>query len=76
MLTIKDFKINTIELQKFGGELARPKNLAILAASFGFGFFAYKTLQIYLVRRKYSHIPGPKTKGLESCCLIKRTISI
>nr|QEV83798.1 cytochrome P450 [Brachionus rotundiformis] len=27
-------------------------------------FFAYKTYKIYAIRKKYSHIPGPKTKGV------------
>nr|QVK45595.1 cytochrome P450 [Brachionus paranguensis] len=26
--------------------------------------FAYKTIKLYLLRQKYSHIPGPKTNGL------------
>nr|UOU03249.1 cytochrome P450 3049E2-1 [Brachionus rubens] len=28
------------------------------------GLVAYKTFKIYLMRRKYKHIPGPKTKGI------------
>nr|UOU03248.1 cytochrome P450 3049E2-2 [Brachionus rubens] len=28
------------------------------------GLIAYKTFKIYLMRRKYKHIPGPKTKGI------------
>nr|QVK45600.1 cytochrome P450 [Brachionus paranguensis] len=27
-------------------------------------FIAYKTYSIYAIRKKYSHIPGPKTKGI------------
>ena len=30
----------------------------------GAGFFIYKTLKIYIIRRKYRHVPGPKTKGI------------
>ena len=33
-------------------------------ASLSLGFFAYKTIKIYLVRRKYRHVPGPKTNGI------------
>lgn len=27
-------------------------------------YFAYYTLKVYLVRRRYAHIPGPPTKGI------------
>ncbi|RNA07005.1 cholesterol 24-hydroxylase-like [Brachionus plicatilis] len=37
--------------------------MSILIGS-SFAFFGYKTLKIYLLRRKYKHIPGPKTKGI------------
>ncbi|CAF0954298.1 unnamed protein product [Brachionus calyciflorus] len=37
--------------------------ISILAA-FGLGLIGYKTIRIYLLRRKYRHIPGPKTRGL------------
>ena len=41
------------------------KNLLLsLIAGFGLTFVGYKTLKIYLLRRKYRHIPGPKTHGL------------
>nr|QEV83801.1 cytochrome P450 [Brachionus rotundiformis] len=30
----------------------------------GFIIFVYKTCQIYLLRQRYRHIPGPKTNGL------------
>lgn len=30
----------------------------------GLIFFVYKTIKIYQLRQKYSHIPGPKTKGI------------
>ena len=29
------------------------------------GYVGYKTLRIYLLRRKYRHIPGPPTKGIK-----------
>nr|QUF59390.1 cytochrome p450 CYP3049F1 [Brachionus angularis] len=32
--------------------------------SFGLTFFLYKTMKIYLLRKKYSHLPGPKTNGI------------
>nr|QUF59384.1 cytochrome p450 CYP3049B2 [Brachionus angularis] len=35
-----------------------------LIASLGTGFLIYQFLNIYLNRRKYRHIPGPKTKGI------------
>jgi hypothetical protein len=28
------------------------------------GIWTYKTLSIYIKRRKYKHIPGPKTRGI------------
>nr|UOU03256.1 cytochrome P450 3049B1-2 [Brachionus rubens] len=35
-----------------------------LLAGLGLVSFTYKTIKIYLLRRKYSHIPGPKTHGI------------
>jgi hypothetical protein len=37
------------------------KFLVLLGSS---SYVAYKTLQIYLKRRKYCHIPGPPTDGI------------
>lgn len=39
------------------------KELAIGTASSAVALFLYKTIKTYLWRRKYSKIPGPKTKG-------------
>nr|QEV83800.1 cytochrome P450 [Brachionus rotundiformis] len=40
------------------------KNIFFLLFGSSLAFFGYKTLKIYLLRQKYRHIPGPKTKGL------------
>jgi hypothetical protein len=40
------------------------KSVLSLAAVGGIGFFSYKTAQIYLLRRKYSHLPGPPCTGI------------
>lgn len=47
-------------------DLPRPslKNVSLITSSLGVGFFIYKTVQIYLVRRQYRHIPGAPTKGI------------
>nr|UOU03257.1 cytochrome P450 3049B1-1 [Brachionus rubens] len=42
----------------------RVSRLLALLAGVGLTTFGYKTLQIYLLRRKYRHIPGPKTQGI------------
>nr|AHL88993.1 cytochrome p450 3049B1 [Brachionus koreanus] len=44
-------------------DLSKKSALSILLGT-GLSLFAYKTLKIYLLRRKYRHIPGPATKGL------------
>ena len=38
-------------------------NVLKLVGAFAGAYFIYKTAKIYLVRRKYRHIPGPPTKG-------------
>nr|UOU03254.1 cytochrome P450 3049B2 [Brachionus rubens] len=43
--------------------LLKTNALLIFSISILF-LFTYKTIQIYLLRRKYSHIPGPKTNGI------------
>jgi hypothetical protein len=40
------------------------KGVLSLAAVSGLGFFTYKTVQIYLMRRKYQHLPGPSCNGI------------
>lgn len=37
---------------------------ATLCAGLGSAILVYYTIKQYLKRRKYSHIPGPKTRGL------------
>nr|ATW72319.1 cytochrome p450 CYP3049B6 [Brachionus calyciflorus] len=44
-------------------KFSKLKILSILTG-IGLGSIGFKTLQIYLRRRKYRHIPGPKTKGI------------
>lgn len=39
-------------------------NLLKGLVGFAVGYFTYKTLVIYLRRRKYRHIPGPSPKKL------------
>lgn len=53
-------KMNLPELSEL--KLSRSLIAKLLAAA-GLGFFAYKTLAIYLLRRRFRHIPGPETNG-------------
>jgi hypothetical protein len=39
-------------------------NLFKIVLVFSFAYSIYKTIQIYLLRRKYRHIPGPPANGL------------
>jgi hypothetical protein len=39
-------------------------NLLKLVATLASSYTIYKTIQIYLIRRKYRHIPGPSANGL------------
>jgi hypothetical protein len=39
------------------------RNLFALFGSLGLSYVAYKTLVVYIKRRKYRHIPGPRTYG-------------
>ena len=53
-----------IELKThFTDELKSPKNLAILVGVLGASYAFYATFKIYLIRRKYAHIPGPPNSG-------------
>lgn len=67
---IKEIELDIKEIQKLTLELATPKNLAIVAVSLGVSYVGYKTLVIYLRRRKYRHIPGPPTKGFVSYMIL------
>ena len=40
------------------------RRILLSLSSSAIGFFLCKTISIYLMRRKYSHIPGPPTRGL------------
>lgn len=40
-----------------------------LAGGAGVVYMLYKTISIYLIRRKYDHVIGPSTKGYESFSL-------
>ena len=43
----------------------RPLNaLGVITAGLAASFILYKTGKIYLVRRKFRHIPGPGTNGI------------
>ena len=52
------------EIKSLAIDLARPKKLALVAAGLSLSYLGYKTVEIFLNRRKYRHIPGPPTKGL------------
>ena len=54
---INEFKVRLID------ELKKPKNLAIIVAGLGASYAVYSTVKIYLLRRKYAHIPGPPNSG-------------
>ncbi len=41
----------------------KTANVLSLLAGFVLSIGVYKTIDIYLTRRKYRHIPGPPTKG-------------
>jgi hypothetical protein len=53
-------KINQADLRNMK---IRSINVFKLIGGFGLSYFIYKTIKIYLKRRKFGHIPGPKTKG-------------
>lgn len=44
-------------------EAKKPKNIAIILGGLGASYFAYFTVDLYLKRKKYQHIPGPPTKS-------------
>lgn len=41
---------------------SRPANLLKAAAVLAVSYVSYKTLSVYLKRRKYQHIPGPSPR--------------
>ena len=44
----------------FAGLIVSAIGLAVALIS----FLVYKTIKIYLIRRKYQHLPGPPTHGI------------
>lgn len=40
-----------------------PKNALVAFCVMGTAYVLYKTVRLYLKKRKYRHIPGPPTKG-------------
>ena len=64
MLNIKDNAKSILSSISFNQLNAANGKLALkIIGTAGFGYILYRTLDIYLKRRAYSHIPGPKTKG-------------
>lgn len=63
MEALKRLELDIKSVQKLTLDLATPKNIAIIATSFGLAYISYRTMSVYLTRRKYRHIPGPPTKG-------------
>ena len=57
--SIRDL-LSRLEIKR---ESITVKNGTKLFASACLAAFGYYTLKIYLIRRKYAHIPGPETKG-------------
>lgn len=56
-------KLSSIDLiEQLKEQLSIRNSLKALVA-FGSVSFAYLTMKTYFVRRKYAHIPGPKTNG-------------
>lgn len=43
--------------------LPQAKNVVIALSGLGASYFLYKTLKLYLKKRKFRHIPGPPTRG-------------
>ena len=41
----------------------KAKNVFEVIGSLGVIYFMYKTAKLYMKRRKYRHIPGPKATG-------------
>lgn len=61
-MSVSKFELN--ELKSVVLEAAKkPKNILLFTLGAGSSFLLYQVLKIYLLRRKFRHIPGPPTKG-------------
>ena len=61
--------LSNLYLQSLDLNINKVFDLFKLLTGFVVIYSVYKTGKIYLIRRKYKHIPGPPTKGY--CCLQK-----
>ena len=56
--------IDNVKSTSFNQLNAANGKLALkIVGSVGLGYVLYRTLDIYFKRKKYAHIPGPRTKG-------------
>ncbi len=65
--TIESLKLDRIKLSDLK---LRNKTLLKLLAVSGLGLLTYKTISIYLKRRRLSHLPGPPTNGWKNSNII------
>ena len=54
---LNDLKVHLID------ELKKPKNIAFICLGLSASYALYSTYKIYILRRKYAHIPGPPCSG-------------
>ena len=54
---LNEFKVHFVDVVK------KPKNVAIIVGGLAASYAVYSTVKIYLLRRKYAHIPGPPSSG-------------
>ena len=54
---LNELKVHLID------ELKKPKNVAIIVGGLAASYAVYSTYKIYILRRKYAHIPGPPCSG-------------
>lgn len=60
ILKLPAFKYNEYNMNNLR---VKPIDVLKIASGFAATFFVYKTIKIYMIRKKYKHIPGPKTNG-------------
>jgi hypothetical protein len=58
-------KLSNIYLQSLDLSMNKIFDLFKLLTGFFAIYVVYKTGKIYLIRKKYKHIPGPPTKGFD-----------
>lgn len=58
-------QIDLAEVRSFLVKYLTPKNICKLTLASLASVFLYTTTKLYLKRRQYRHIPGPKTNGFE-----------